>query len=89
MWGCLKAWPIDADELVRVIGAYAEGKFRRGVTMKGVVQLSKGPMGESEKHIMSENMSLLTRIQMTKHTLQHKKPSTTKFSLSASVKSTA
>lgn len=49
VWECLKTWPIDADELVRVIRTYVEGKFRRGATMKGVVNLGKGLMGESEK----------------------------------------
>ncbi|KAG9659559.1 hypothetical protein KCU95_g11796, partial [Aureobasidium melanogenum] len=56
VWGCLKAWPIDADELVRVIGAYAEGKFRRGVTMKGVVQLSQGPLDDKAYTAVQETL---------------------------------
>ncbi|KAG9674099.1 hypothetical protein KCU99_g3680, partial [Aureobasidium melanogenum] len=46
VWECLKTWPIDADELVRVIRTYVEGKFRRGATMKGVVNLGKGLMDD-------------------------------------------
>lgn len=46
IWECLKQWPINPDELISVMQVYAEGKFRRGVTFKGVVDLNKGPMGE-------------------------------------------
>ncbi|KAI4761822.1 hypothetical protein E4T52_11766 [Aureobasidium sp. EXF-3400] len=44
IWETLKQWPIDPDQLLRVMQVYSDGKFRRGVTFKGVVDLSKGSM---------------------------------------------
>jgi hypothetical protein len=91
IWESLKQWPMDPHELIKVMQVYADGKFRRGVTFKGVVDLSKSSMGKSHPipHDLHKITDTLTHKQMIQHTPQHNKPSTTKCSPSASEKPTA
>lgn len=46
VYKCLRARPINVEALVAIMQSYAEGKFRRGITKKGVVDLSNGDVGK-------------------------------------------
>ena len=46
VYKCLRARPINFEALVAIMQSYAEGKFRRGITKKGVVDLSNSDVGK-------------------------------------------
>ncbi|THV70959.1 hypothetical protein D6D29_09730 [Aureobasidium pullulans] len=46
VYKCLRARPINVEALVAIMQSYAEGKFRRGITKKGVVDLSDGDVDD-------------------------------------------
>ncbi|THW77878.1 hypothetical protein D6D19_01916 [Aureobasidium pullulans] len=45
IWTCLHKHPINADELIAIMQKYAAGKYKRGATRKGVVDLTTGAAG--------------------------------------------
>lgn len=45
IWTCLHKHPINADELIAIMQKYAAGKYKRGATRKGVVDLTNGAAG--------------------------------------------
>ncbi|CAD0059314.1 unnamed protein product [Aureobasidium pullulans] len=46
VYKCLRARPINFEALVAIMQSYADGKFRRGITKKGVVDLSNGDVDD-------------------------------------------
>ncbi|THY78037.1 hypothetical protein D6C86_02693 [Aureobasidium pullulans] len=46
IWTCLHKHPINADELIAIMQKYAAGKYKRGATRKGVVDLTSGAAGD-------------------------------------------
>ncbi|THV89742.1 hypothetical protein D6D26_09662 [Aureobasidium pullulans] len=46
IWTCLHKHPINADELIAIMQNYAAGKYKRGATRKGVVDLTTGAAGD-------------------------------------------
>ncbi|THZ72602.1 hypothetical protein D6C85_04599 [Aureobasidium pullulans] len=46
IWTCLHKHPINADELIAIMQKYAAGKYKRGATRKGVVDLTNGIAGD-------------------------------------------
>jgi hypothetical protein len=47
IWKCLYQCYIPADQLISLMQEYAKEKYKRGATLKGVVNLTKGPAGMS------------------------------------------
>ncbi|KAG9518469.1 hypothetical protein KCV07_g5547, partial [Aureobasidium melanogenum] len=46
IWKCLYQCYIPADQLISLMQEYAKEKYKRGATLKGVVNLTKGPAGD-------------------------------------------